>query len=170
MQTKHFRIFRYEAAKAKLKREDEEINGLLKKRDEAYDELYTICAKPFANTVAANNQRAGQNGFFSNLFGGGSSAKSWWESFNDFPDLFVNLTVRNRRYSKFYIYRCKRCGDGMPPPERPIFRYVESSTQTVSFVPLSPPSYFLGTLSFLLKRRVCHFRYSDYLSFDDIFS
>lgn len=76
MQTKHFRIFRYEAAKAKLKREDEEINGLLKKRDEAYDELYTICAKPFANTVAANNQRAGQNGFFSNLFGGGSSAKS----------------------------------------------------------------------------------------------
>lgn len=65
-------FFRWEAAKERLKREDEEISKMLKERDSVYEDLFETCAAPFAPVQVPNNKSSG--GFFSNLFG----SKSWF--------------------------------------------------------------------------------------------
>ncbi|KAI1717121.1 dnaJ domain-containing protein [Ditylenchus destructor] len=58
---------RYEAAKARLKNEDEGINKMLKERDEAYDDLFTECMAPYASVVQPAQK--GNSGLFSSFFG-----------------------------------------------------------------------------------------------------
>lgn len=65
-------MFRYEAAKARLKREEEEITKMLKERDEEYEKLYESCYLPYANTIAQISNQKTSTSFFTSLFGGSS--------------------------------------------------------------------------------------------------
>jgi hypothetical protein len=65
---------RWETAKEKLKKEDEDITKLLKNRDEAYDELYNTCAAPYhiANPAGpTSHAKSSSGGLFSSFFGNG---------------------------------------------------------------------------------------------------
>ncbi|KAL3077515.1 hypothetical protein niasHS_012221 [Heterodera schachtii] len=56
---------KWEAAKEKLKKEEEDISSCLKAREKAYDELYDACSKPYQSQALT----AKPSGFFSSLFG-----------------------------------------------------------------------------------------------------
>uniref|UniRef100_A0A914ID20 J domain-containing protein n=1 Tax=Globodera rostochiensis TaxID=31243 RepID=A0A914ID20_GLORO len=58
---------KWEAAKERLKLEEEEISGCLKTREKAYDELCDICSKPYQQSQAVASKTGGFS--FSSLFG-----------------------------------------------------------------------------------------------------
>ncbi|KAF7634878.1 J domain-containing protein [Meloidogyne graminicola] len=60
---------KWEAAKAKLKKEDEDITNLLKAREEGYDRLFDACMIPYRhlNVAIPNSNGSGGGGFFSFL-------------------------------------------------------------------------------------------------------
>uniref|UniRef100_A0A915DYH9 J domain-containing protein n=1 Tax=Ditylenchus dipsaci TaxID=166011 RepID=A0A915DYH9_9BILA len=59
---------KWEAAKARLKTEDEGIATMLKEREELYEKLFNECALPYVPIAAANHKPANA-GLFSSLFG-----------------------------------------------------------------------------------------------------
>lgn len=56
---------KWEAAKERLKKEEEEISTSLKKRDEAYEELFDACAKSFPSMQTIHPAKSNGGGFFS---------------------------------------------------------------------------------------------------------
>ena len=62
-------FFSWEAAKERLKAEEQEINEMLKERDQAYEQLVSAAENAYAPPITELERAGKQQSFFGKFFG-----------------------------------------------------------------------------------------------------